>query len=120
MARTGDRALVLRSGLQGSGVRADKTKQLAPCRLVAGRILMTAAERKLLELLSTSADDCTELHLAANGFTLEVVVSLTHAGLATSTTQRGHAGGHAVDLTRIRITDAGRRALAGRADDSQA
>jgi hypothetical protein len=75
--------------------------------------LMTAEERRLLELLSTSADGCTELHLAAQGFTLEVIVGLSRGGLATSTTQRGYAGGHAVDLTRVRITEAGQRALAG-------
>jgi hypothetical protein len=80
---------------------------------------MTVAERRLLDLLSTSADGCTELHLAAHGFTLEVIGGLTRAGFATSTTQRGHAGGHAADLTRIRLTDMGRRALAG-SDDSQA
>jgi hypothetical protein len=72
---------------------------------------MTAEERRLIELLATSADGCTELHLAAHGFTLDVVVGLTRAGLVTSTTQRGHAGGHSIDLKRVRITEAGRRAL---------
>jgi len=73
---------------------------------------MIPDECRLLELLSTSADGCTELHLAGQGFTLEQIVSLARAGFATSTTQRGYSGGHSVDLTRVRITDAGQRALA--------
>jgi hypothetical protein len=54
---------------------------------LSGRMyLMTPDERRLLELLSSSAGGCTELHLAGQGFTFEQIVSLTRAGFAISMT----------------------------------
>jgi hypothetical protein len=50
--------------------------------------------------------------LIAHGFTIEQMVDLVHAGLATAKAERVVAGGRAIEVARVRITEAGRRALA--------
>jgi hypothetical protein len=70
--------------------------------------------RRALELLATSRDDCTEALMCAHGFTVELMVALVRAGLATATPERMVAGGRKVEVVRVRITEAGRRALAER------
>jgi hypothetical protein len=52
--------------------------------------------------------------IVALGFETDLVVSVVTAGLAMSETQPELVGGGAVEVTRVRITDAGRRALAER------
>jgi hypothetical protein len=69
---------------------------------------MTDDERRLLEMLAASADGCTDA--LAHGFTAELVVGLLRWGLATAKAEQ--TAGRAVDVTRVRITDAGRRSLA--------
>jgi hypothetical protein len=66
-------------------------------------------------LLAPCRDGCTEAMMLAHGFSIELLVELVHAGLATASAERRVAGRHPVEVTRVRITDAGRRALAGRA-----
>jgi hypothetical protein len=75
---------------------------------------MTADERRLLDLLAASDDGCTEAILLAHGFARELIDSFVSAGLATATVVRAFAAGRAIEFTRVRITDAGRRALAER------
>ncbi len=75
---------------------------------------MTGDERRLLELLADSGDGCTDAVLAAHGFKLDILISIVSAGLATATPERVSTGGKPVEVTRVRITDAGRRALAER------
>jgi len=41
-----------------------------------------------LELLATSRDGCTEAIMLAHGFTIDLLVELVRAGLATATTER--------------------------------
>jgi hypothetical protein len=48
----------------------------------------------------------------AHGFTTDFLVDLIRAGLATAQTERAVAGGRSMQVSRMRITDAGRRALA--------
>jgi hypothetical protein len=50
--------------------------------------------------------------LRALGFTGETIADLLGAGLATAKAERPFAAGKPVDATRVRITDAGRLALA--------
>jgi hypothetical protein len=77
---------------------------------------MTADERRLLELLAAAEDGATDPLLRAHGFTLEVIINIVSTGLATAKAERVFtAAGRAVDVTRVRITDAGRRALTGEA-----
>ena len=53
--------------------------------------------------------------MLAHGFTVEFLVDMVRAGLATAQPERMRAGGHPIEVTRWRITDAGRRVLAERA-----
>jgi len=63
--------------------------------------------RRVLELLAGSRDGCSD------GFTIEQMVELVRAGLATATAERVVAGRRTIEVTRVRITEAGRRALTG-------
>jgi hypothetical protein len=64
-----------------------------------------------LELLASCRDGCTEALMLAHGFTIEQVVELVRVGLATATTERMVAGNRTIEVARVRITEAGRRAL---------
>jgi hypothetical protein len=72
---------------------------------------MTEDERHLLELLAGSADGTTDALLVAHGFEFDLMARLVRERLATATPERVFAGGKPVEVTRIKITDAGRRAL---------
>jgi hypothetical protein len=62
--------------------------------------------------LSAAPDGATEAIMRAHGFTTEQMVDLVRAGLATANTERVVAGRRKVELVRMRITEAGRRAVA--------
>ncbi len=49
--------------------------------------------------------------MLAHGFSIEQLVALVRAGLATASAERMVAGGKAIEVARMRITEAGRRAL---------
>jgi hypothetical protein len=78
-----------------------------PCRLP-----QTAERRGALALLADIQDGTTEATMAAHGFTPKLITALVRAGLATMRVETIRAGGSPVDVTRIKIADAGRRALA--------
>jgi hypothetical protein len=69
--------------------------------------------RRALELLASCRDGCTEAIMIAHGFTVAQMVELVNAGLATATAERVVAGRERIEVATLRITDAGRRALAG-------
>jgi hypothetical protein len=69
--------------------------------------------RRALELLVASRDGCTEAIMLAHGFPVPLLVDLCVGGLAIATPERMVAGGRTVEVVRLKITDAGRRALAG-------
>jgi hypothetical protein len=50
--------------------------------------------------------------MLAHGFAPKLIANLVESGLATAYAGHMLAGRRGVDVTRIRITDAGRRALA--------
>ena len=79
---------------------------------------MTTDERCLLEMLAGSTDGTTDALLTAHGFKLDVLISIVSAEFATATPERTFAAGKPVESTRVKITEAGRRALAdqGRGD----
>jgi hypothetical protein len=62
-------------------------------------------------LLASCRDGCTEAMMLAHGFTIPQMVELVRAGLATATAERLVAGSRKIEVARVRITDAGRRAL---------
>jgi hypothetical protein len=70
-----------------------------------------ATRRRALELLAASRDGVTEAILIAHGFTIDFQVELIRAGLATAKAERVVAGGRAIEVARVRITEAGRRLL---------
>jgi hypothetical protein len=63
-------------------------------------------------LLASCRDGCTEALMLAHGFTVDTLVEMINAGLASATTERVVAGGRTIEVARVRITEAGRRALA--------
>jgi len=73
---------------------------------------MTDKERRLLELLAGSPDGATDLSLLSQGFQFKVILDVIGAGFAAATSERTFAAGRWVEVSRMRITDAGRRALA--------
>ncbi len=52
--------------------------------------------------------------MIAHGFTIEQMVELVRAGLASATAERVVAGRRTMEIARVRITEAGRRALVAR------
>jgi hypothetical protein len=50
--------------------------------------------------------------MLAHGFTVAQMVELVRTGLATATAERVVAGSRKLEVARVRITDAGRKALA--------
>jgi hypothetical protein len=75
----------------------------------ASKRIPPATRRRALELLAASRDGATEAILAARGFSIEQIVDLVRAGLATAKAERVVATGRVV--ARVRITEAGRRVL---------
>jgi hypothetical protein len=56
-------------------------------------------------------DGCIDALMLAHGFTIPEMVELVRAGLATATAERVVAGRRTIEVARVRITEAGRRAL---------
>jgi hypothetical protein len=68
--------------------------------------------RRALELVAANPDGCTEAIMLAHGLTFPQMVELVREGLATATAERVVAGGRTIEVARVRVTEAGRRALA--------
>jgi hypothetical protein len=69
---------------------------------------------RALTLLASSPGGATETMLLAHGFTANLIADLVDAGLATAASQRLGAAGREITIICVRITDAGRQALAVR------
>src|SRR6266446_1264054 len=67
--------------------------------------------RRALELLASCRDGCTEAIMLAHGFTIDQMVELVRAGLATAQTECVVAGRRTFEVARVRITEAGRQLL---------
>jgi hypothetical protein len=69
--------------------------------------------RRALELLAgCGAEGCGEALMRAHGFDTEQMVELVCAGLARATAERVVAGTRKLEVATLRITKAGRRAIA--------
>jgi hypothetical protein len=68
--------------------------------------------RRALELLAGSREGCSKAMMRAHGFSIDMLVELVKVGLATTKRERMVAGGRQTDGARVRITEAGRQALA--------
>jgi hypothetical protein len=74
---------------------------------------LTAEQRRALAMLANAGQSgCADAFMMAHGFTVDMLAGLVRAGLATATPQRMRAGGRMIEVARVRITDAGRRAVA--------
>jgi hypothetical protein len=71
-----------------------------------------AEHHRALRLLAASPDGVPEAIMLAHGFSIELMVELVGAGLATANSEWMMAGTRAMEVTRVYITDAGRRAVA--------
>ena len=67
--------------------------------------------RRALEVLASSPEGATEALLFAHGFMHMAITGLVDSGLATSTIEPFLADGRLVEVTRFKITEAGRVAL---------
>ena len=98
----------------GNAASLEEAKAAFKADYVAWLTQMTSDERRrLLGLLATADDGCTAELLLALGFTPDLVLGVVRAGLATAQTENVLAGGRAVVVSRVRITEVGRLA-AGR------
>jgi hypothetical protein len=69
--------------------------------------------RRALELLARCPEEgCSETLVLAHGFTIEQLVELGRAGLITATADCVVTGAHEFEVATLRITEAGRKALA--------
>ena len=76
---------------------------------------LTKDGRRVLEVVAgSSRQGCTEAFLLAHGFTVELLVNIVRAGFATMQSERVRAGGQPIEVTRVHITDSGRRVLRGK------
>jgi hypothetical protein len=72
--------------------------------------LLSAEQRRALQLLAGIPFGVTQTGMSINGFARETIVRLVRAGLATTERENLKAG---QSIGRVRITEAGRRALEG-------
>ena len=75
------------------------------------------ARQRALALLANAGSEGVSEHLlmAAHGFSLMQLAGLVRAGLASATPQRVKAGREVIFIAVLRITEAGRKALAAKA-----
>jgi hypothetical protein len=74
---------------------------------------LTAEQRLALAMLGTARrEGATQALLSAHGFDASMIAGLVSHGLATITAEKVRAGGKLVAVVQVRITDAGRAALA--------
>jgi hypothetical protein len=68
-------------------------------------------DRRALALLVENPDGCNRATMLARGFPLAVLNRLVRAGLATSHIEREERADKAIEIVRVKITEAGRKAL---------
>jgi hypothetical protein len=66
---------------------------------------------RALQLLAASRNGVTEALMIAHGFSVDQLADLVRAGLASASIERVVTGRHASEVVRVRITEAGHRAL---------
>jgi hypothetical protein len=72
---------------------------------------LSSRAREALEFLASNPRGATEAFMHGHGFSLRTLVGLIHSRLATVQREIVIAGSERVVATRIKITDAGRKAL---------
>jgi hypothetical protein len=75
---------------------------------------INADQRRALELLAVAGlQGCSGATLLAHGVCIDVLAHLVRAGLVTAYRELTNPGQRQIDVARMRITKAGRRALEG-------
>jgi hypothetical protein len=75
---------------------------------------LNAEQRRALAMLAAAGlDGATQSLLGAHGFGVSLVVGLVDRGLVTIVYERVRAGGTTIEVTKVRITDEGHRAIEG-------
>jgi hypothetical protein len=75
-------------------------------------VKLNVHQRRALELLAAAGEQgCTGARLFNHGFTVGMLADLVWSGLATGHRESVRVGHQKIKIARIRITDAGRRAL---------
>jgi hypothetical protein len=73
---------------------------------------LSAEDQRALKLLADAGDQgCTGAKLFNNGISIDMLAHLIRHKLAAGRRETVRVGYRAITVTRIRITDAGRRAL---------
>jgi hypothetical protein len=76
-------------------------------------MMLSAEQRRALAMLATPGHNgATQPFLIAHGFRSAMISGLVNRGLATLTREHIRAGGKMIHVTKVRITAAGRDALA--------
>jgi hypothetical protein len=79
--------------------------------------ILSAEQRLALAMLATAGlDGATQSLLSGRGFGASLVAGLVNRGLVTIMYERVRAGGTMVEVTKVRITDAGRGRLKAEPD----
>jgi hypothetical protein len=74
---------------------------------------LTAEQRRALAMLTHAGlNGVSQAFLMAHGFCVSMIAGLVKRGLATVTREKVRAGSRLVDVGKVRITAAGRDALA--------
>ena len=69
------------------------------------------SHRRVLIVLARTPDGCDVNALLTRGFKIETMSDLVRAGLATVRVETVDESGLSIEIARIRITDAGRKAI---------
>jgi acyl-coenzyme A thioesterase PaaI-like protein len=74
---------------------------------------VTSEQYRALALLADTPRGCLETVLVdVEGFTVDALAELLRAGYASVAPETVRAGGRKIEVARVKITDAGRRAIA--------
>jgi hypothetical protein len=79
--------------------------------LMKKRTLLDGERNRALALLAENPDGCSRAIMLARGFSLALLNRLVRAGFATSHIEREERGDKVIEIVRVKITEAGRRAL---------
>jgi hypothetical protein len=78
------------------------------------RVHLGREQRRALEVLADAGlRGCTGATLLGHGFNIDMIADLVKDGLATAHRETMRMGRRKIQVARVRITDAGRRALEG-------
>jgi hypothetical protein len=74
---------------------------------------LTADQRRALVFLARSTDGCPKALMLAHGFPAPLLAHLIGAGFVAAENREIRASGRVLAMERLRITEAGRRAIVG-------